>query len=356
MIQTASRHWALQIWLDNMELGLDPPCLNLRDGLRIRRVLKKERDIRYAGRTIRFDLEIDSQSCMIETLVTSEREPWESREFMDASREQLSVLGALLLFRDSLIKPQYRMVVEGELTAIGGHEEYVDQSLRPLWINSVSLHHRSPFGLHLLDREKLPRFWNGLDTCQKQAPFLQTSLDRFCLASEVVGDPGREAYRLVDYVACLEALLTQNAPELSFKLRSRMATLLGESPKESQDVFDFMKEVYEVRSDLVHGEELKKVLPLRVRETEIEFHEAVGRLHSYCHHCISLAVELIEAGFGNKEKMLRLLDLAGLRSDLQESLASFLHGRQGGKKLRDDFATAEDAPFCRTLREERGGA
>jgi hypothetical protein len=320
----------------------------------MRRVLKKERDIRYAGRTIRFDLKIDSQSCMIETLVTSEREPWGSREFMDASREQRSVLGALLLFRDSLIKPQYSVIVEGGLPAIWEHAEYVYQS-RPLWIDSVSLHHQAPFGLHLLDREEFPRFWNRLDKCQKQAPFLRTSLDRFCFASEMVGEPGRETYRFVDYVACLEALL-QGTSDLSFKLPLRMATLLGRSPKESQDVFDFMREVYRVRSKLVHGVELDKILPLGVRKTEVEFHEAVGRLHSYCHHCIRLAVGLIEAGFDNRKEILRLLELAALRSDLQESLASFLHRRQDGKKLRDDFAEADDAPFCKTLREERGGA
>jgi len=354
LVQTAKSNWVLQTWLDNLVLRFYPPCLDLRADLRIRGVLKEERKEMYGGEIKGFDRSIDSVSCVIETQLASEKDPWDRGAFFDQRLEQESVLEALLIYRDRLTKRQRENLRPGQFKQVDVHTEF-DKSVSPMWQHFVSLHHRFELEFQSEDRGPFKALWEKLNRSQKKAPYLEIGLGRLSLASQKAGEPGEVLYRLVDYVSSTEALLTVDEPEVSFKLPARMATLLGRSPKESQDVYDFMRQAYKLRSKLVHGEAPKKLLPFKVRQTEVDFEEVLGRLHSYSRECIRFVIELVEADFEDKEELLRFLDLACVRSDLRQSMTAFLDSQQGVEKLKEDFKSAQEGTFHKTLHDERHG-
>jgi len=352
---SSQKRGVLKSWLENLQFSFSPPCLNLRDDLRIRAVLEKElEELRVSGLGYFYGI-TNTSSCVIETSVGLEKArtkaafPWDVRE------EQRSVFDALLLYRDRLIKLQDIRIEDEEYVSVDEDKEYVSQYEAPLWTSYVATHHGHPFELRSEDRDEFNSYWQKVNRSRKRAPHLEASIGRFSLASIMAGDNTRWAHRFVDYVSSMEALLTEESGELSFKLAMGMAALLGRSPEESQNVFDFMREAYAVRSKLVHGADLVNIVPLKVRQAEVGFEEGLGRLHSYCRSCIRFVADLAEGGFEDKKQLARLLGLTQLRSDLRESMISFLDGKEAGKKLKDDFDKAANTPFHRTLHEERQG-
>lgn len=215
--------------------------------------------------------------------------------------------------------------------------------------------HIFPLELDSEDRGPFRDLWEKVDRTQNEAPYLDVSTARFSMATRMAGDPAKPFYRFVDYITSMEALLTKNEPELSFKLPTRMGVLLGRSPQENQDVFDFMRAAYRVRSKLVHGEPVGKLLPLTIRGVQIGFEEAIGRLHSYCRDCIRYTVDLVDAGLKKKEELTDLLDYALVNTDLRISLMSFLHVTKAREEFLKDFQSACKASFQKTLHDERHG-
>lgn len=355
MAQPKAKRWVARSYLDNVQLWFHPPCLNLSDDLRLRTVLLAERKEMYASIPHTLKMEVGSLSCAIETAVSTEALPTDG-EMSRVDLDQQSVLEALLLYRDRLIKRQWDDWTERELANIDAQAEFADQSIPPLWRLFVSLHHKFPLELKAEEKNDFKSFWEKLVRCQTKATHLQISLGRFDLASEAAGDSGKVVYRLVDYVSSMEALITTNEPEVSFKLPMRMAILIGRSSNQNQDVFDFMRQVYKLRSKLVHGEAPGRLLPFKVGRIEIDFEEVLGRLHSYAHDCLRFIVELIDAGFEKKTRLIDLIDYSALRSELHQSMMSFLDGGQDAERLKHELEYAERAPFCRTLHDERHGA
>ena len=60
---------------------------------------------------------------------------------------------------------------------------------------------------------------------------------------------------VVDYVVGLESLLTDKSrTETAFKLRMRLAYLIGKDSDDRVNVFNQMNKLYSVRSDIAHGQ------------------------------------------------------------------------------------------------------
>jgi len=339
----------LQSWLENIDFSLNPPCLNLTDDLRIRALLKSEKDEFRRHRPHDLKILAGSPTCVIETVTKGLGGDGEG---VEAELEQESVLVALLLYRDRLVTRSTTTWDEGDFVTADEGQEYLRSSYGPLWRMFVALHHRFPLELNQEDKNEFRTFWGKLEKSQKKAPWLSMCLGRFLSASGMVADPGMDAYRLVDYVISMEALLTRNEGAMSFKLPLRMALLLGRSAQETAVVFEFMRLVYRLRSKLVHGDEMP---PMQLRSVKIRPEEALGRLHSYSRTCIRNSLDLIDAGIDSKANLLSLIDLAAVRTDMRESLLAFLSGRQGSEKLKADFNRFAELTFQPELHEERHG-
>lgn len=94
--------------------------------------------------------------------------------------------------------------------------------------------------------------------------------------------------QILDIFACLEALLLENADELTFRLATRMANLLGADADERRKLSSEVKDFYKVRSRIVHGEILKP------KETQLL--GQVGRLRELARRvilsCVALSLDV----------------------------------------------------------------
>lgn len=63
--------------------------------------------------------------------------------------------------------------------------------------------------------------------------------------------------KIAMYCTCLEALFTTSNHELRHQLSERVALFLGQDPVERREIYSMMKTVYDVRSAVVHGGEVK---------------------------------------------------------------------------------------------------
>ena len=90
--------------------------------------------------------------------------------------------------------------------------------------------------------------------------FYKILLSKFDLASEYFNKSYYEPYprdSFLDLMIVLENLYLKNtSQELSYKLSMRMAHILGKNKEERIHIYDFIKEAYNLRSKIVHGERL----------------------------------------------------------------------------------------------------
>jgi len=99
---------------------------------------------------------------------------------------------------------------------------------------------------------------------------------------------------LVNWMIALEALYSDSAQELRHKLSVRAAWMLGETPQERLKIAKRMRELYDLRSEIVHG-----VQP-RVSDNDIQ------TIESYVRHSIIRLLKRRDKP--TKEKILRELD------------------------------------------------
>lgn len=66
------------------------------------------------------------------------------------------------------------------------------------------------------------------------------------------------AFKIANYCSAFETLFTTDSTELAYKLAERVAFFLEERGHNRRDVFATIKQAYNVRSKLVHGDTLKR--------------------------------------------------------------------------------------------------
>ncbi len=70
--------------------------------------------------------------------------------------------------------------------------------------------------------------------------------------------------KLIDYMVVFESLYLNEELELSYRLSNRMATLLGENEQKRQEIAEDIKDLYNLRSSLVHGSLYDYEIPKKV--------------------------------------------------------------------------------------------
>ncbi len=87
--------------------------------------------------------------------------------------------------------------------------------------------------------------------------------------------------KIIDYIISLESLFNDGRGEIAFKLAYRSARILGLKKYPPDDVFDFMKEAYNRRSNPVHGQKRKS-------NNEEEF---ARQLQDYTREILKITIE-----------------------------------------------------------------
>jgi hypothetical protein len=149
-----------------------------------------------------------------------------------------------------------------------------------------------------LDINKLLISIRKLDKEGKLHSSVDTALRRF--SSSYYG--GAED-RLIDQMIAFESLYIGDNKELRYKLALRTAFLLGEN---KENVFDDMKKAYDLRSQIVHGNE-------PVDKSKLE--ETIPKTEEYLRQSIRKFLSLLSQGYSLKKLREKLLDENILKSD-----------------------------------------
>jgi hypothetical protein len=246
---------------------------------------------------------------------------------------------ALLLYTDRLVKLRLSSRPEkGELPVVKDPAPFRS----PDWARR--LHTRSYTQAAILGTDELEdfkKFFWDFQALIEPGPF-RMATRYFTRASNMAGLEWEEIdyrnldSRFMDYITCLEALVGDR-DEITQKLALRTAVLIGGSPDDRQDTFDFIRAAYGVRSKGVHGSGVSDVLIRNARASPmLGVIQDVNVLHWYCRLALRRLVDLLSAI--QKDKIVasklpsrrkrdswtrELLDYCLVRSDLAVTLERF---------------------------------
>jgi UDP-2,3-diacylglucosamine pyrophosphatase LpxH len=127
---------------------------------------------------------------------------------------------------------------------------------------------------------------------------------RYLLAAERLR---RNEDRLINLFIALEALYSDRSGELSYKLSNRMASLLARTDQERGDIFEHVRDLYDKRSKIIHGD-LEKVT-----------NEDMVRLSSLTKHSLTAVFRLLRL-YQTRKKILPLIDRALHDSSLRRKI------------------------------------
>ena len=115
-----------------------------------------------------------------------------------------------------------------------------------------------------------------------------------------------ELKSIIDFVVVLESLVCENEKELKYKLASRTASLIQTSSKDTKSEFEFLKEIYRLRSELIHGSYISlDMFSEEFTGTQMYLEQIVRRaLLEY--------IELVDSGL-SKKQIVEQLDLCNFQ-------------------------------------------
>jgi hypothetical protein len=277
----------------------------------------------------------------------------------------VSVSRALVLFEDHIVK--LRPVDSPQR---GGFPELSEAAsfVQPFWASALFTKYRQNM---YLTEEKLTEFKGFLrDYLSLEKPsFVWSAIRGFGIACDMAGELDDLEYRLLDYVRCLEALLGEQG-ETAHKLALRTSVLVGGTPEERLNTYEFIKAVYDCRSRSAHGEGMPQIKFDRWGGTVrgVGWMEDVDMLHSYCRVCLRRVNDLVLAISKNeelakkwKEKsdrerkrwVTRLLDYSLLRADLAKMLESFVNRIASIETLWVEYERICESRFSHPLMYEQ---
>lgn len=133
-------------------------------------------------------------------------------------------------------------------------------------INNPWIHYDSKYEIEIIsktvlkmkenEKKDLKQIYDGLEKIDftiKGNKFLEISKKRFVTALSRTN----QFDQLIDLMISLESLYVSNSGEITVRLSNRMATLLAKNDTEREEIWQFSKKVYNMRSGIVHGEGLR---------------------------------------------------------------------------------------------------
>jgi hypothetical protein len=179
-------------------------------------------------------------------------------------------------------------------------------------------------GIFSLNSAELPIF-NALRDCLRtileSANKKQTSiLASLELAFDLYAREEFEDIEIVNALTALEALLLNDSKtELTYRLSMRVAHLLGADAPSRRQLFEDMKDFYDVRSAVVHGSQIKPKHQTRMEQSDI--------LREIVRKTLLTVLPLVAAGMARPQLDLLLDEVVldeNVRLSVQKTAAKFL--------------------------------
>jgi hypothetical protein len=260
-----------------------------------------------------------------------------------------SISRRLILFFDGIVKVKTMEPQLGDLPEIIEPASFS----QPRWAQKLHTKYHNPLVVGVEELEKFKHSFWDYESSEKPN-FLQRAIYRFRVASDMAGEWVNVDYRLVDYIRSLEALLGGGA-EIAHTLALRTAALLGGSPAERHDTYDFIRAAYNCRNKSVHGDSIPHLKFGRwtgVTLRGLRLFEEIDILHWYCRRSLQRVVELVseinkKEGVANKWKQMSAAVWRDMKREEREkrSIVAMLDC----SLLRKDFAETLEAFYNRSL-------
>lgn len=123
-------------------------------------------------------------------------------------------------------------------------------------------------------------------------------------------DEDLDIENVIDYCTVLESLICENESELKFKFALRTSLLVEMPDMTKKEVFEFLKNVYKIRSNLVHGSDVS------LQMFSSEHANTIFYLKNIVEIALVTYIELIDTGLNKKDIIGKLDDTAlGLMND-----------------------------------------
>lgn len=108
----------------------------------------------------------------------------------------------------------------------------------------------------------------------KRSKYIDLALQRFHYGIDEVNKESK----ILDYFISFEALCLPERGELTYRLSNRIAILLDTNSEEANQIRKFMVKAYGVRSQIIHGEEVK---PIQIDDEVIPLNQITQRIEEY---------------------------------------------------------------------------
>jgi len=140
------------------------------------------------------------------------------------------------------------------------------------------------------DIAKLLKLWNEYKKYMKiKTSGIDLAMRRFGFGYNRM----RQEDRLIDYLISFEALvLPSDRQELSFKLALRTSMLVAKNIRQRTKVFALMKKAYNIRSQIVHGAEIK--LPIIIENADYNLKELIDMVESSLRSAIINFIQILK--------------------------------------------------------------
>lgn len=150
-----------------------------------------------------------------------------------------------------------------------------------------------------LSNEDLPQLrelWrqSNKDDREKKRRFLAVALRRFSQARDRTDSEDT----VIDLLICAEALfltgIGKARGELSYRLSQRAAFFVEQEPAKRIRAFKFMKRMYGVRSEIVHGTDAPPKLPAKEDGTKYTLEECCAETEEYLRRALKKAIAIVQ--------------------------------------------------------------
>ena len=117
-----------------------------------------------------------------------------------------------------------------------------------------------------------------------------------------ITDSGIET--IIDYVTVLESLVCENEGELRYKFSLRISLLIDKDHEKRKDTFEFLKQIYSIRSNLIHGSEIN------IEGFLDDDYGIILSLEGIVKHALLEYIELVYSGLSKKDIIAKLDSMA----------------------------------------------
>ena len=150
------------------------------------------------------------------------------------------------------------------------------------------------------DFKKFINSFSKINFTKDKFVFLGRAIKRFSQAIE----NENKLDQIVDFITCLESLYSSNEQQLSFRFAMRTAIVLGQTSHQKILIQEFILQIYNLRSKIVHGD---KIPPVIIDKKEIDLDTCMKQLEIISRNSIKIFLYLLN-DFDNKEKLHEKID------------------------------------------------